>query len=383
MQVVIAGLGINMSPTLPVIGVVHDLPLLIAFAVLALYTYTSGLRAPALIAVVKDLLIYATVLAAVIIIPAELGGYGKIFAAVDPKTLILLRPPRQQISAALRLCHAGAGFDAGAVSLSPCGDGAAVFLQPPCRAAQCHGAAGLFLRARPDRAAGLHGGGGGREERCRQYAAGFKTFGNQFRGARAVPAHVSRAGSPASPSPPSPSARWCPPRSCRSPAAIFSPATSIASSSIPIARPRREAQVAKIVSLVVKLGALFFMLELQSTTPSSCSFWAASGSARPLPAVLLGLYTRWLNPWALLIGWAAGMASGTWMAWTTGFKISIYPLHIFGVIVPCYAAVSALVAQSGRQPRVELGCSTRCCAHRASDETAGGGLRLSFSRSGR
>src|SRR5215467_10128295 len=51
MEVVIAGLGINMSPTLPLIGTVHDFPLLVAFAVLALYTYSSGLRAPALIAV--------------------------------------------------------------------------------------------------------------------------------------------------------------------------------------------------------------------------------------------------------------------------------------------------------------------------------------------
>ena len=58
---------------------------------LAFYTYSSGLRAPALIAVVKDMLIYATVLAAVVIIPAQLGGYDKIFAAVPAKSLIL--PP--------------------------------------------------------------------------------------------------------------------------------------------------------------------------------------------------------------------------------------------------------------------------------------------------
>ena len=36
--------------------VAKDLPLFIAFLVLALYTYTSGLRAPALIAFVKDIL---------------------------------------------------------------------------------------------------------------------------------------------------------------------------------------------------------------------------------------------------------------------------------------------------------------------------------------
>jgi len=62
-----------------------------------------------------------------------------------------------------------------------------------------------------------------------------------------------------------------------------------------------------------------------------------------LPSVLIGLYTRWLNPYALLIGWLAGIGAGTAMAAANGFKISIYPLHILGVIVPCYAAVSSLL----------------------------------------
>jgi len=64
---------------------------------------------------------------------------------------------------------------------------------------------------------------------------------------------------------------------------------------------------------------------------------------QPAPAVLLGLYTNKLNPWAPLLGWLAGMASGTWMAFENAFKISIYPLHILGVVVPCYAAVSSLL----------------------------------------
>src|SRR5574340_386290 len=80
-QVVIAAMGFTSS------GFVGDLPLIIAFVILAAFTYTSGLRAPAMIAVVKDLLIYATVLAAVIIIPHELGGYGKIFASIPPAKL--------------------------------------------------------------------------------------------------------------------------------------------------------------------------------------------------------------------------------------------------------------------------------------------------------
>src|ERR687896_728826 len=49
--------------------------LIVAFIILALYTYNSGLRAPALIAFVKDTLIYLTIIVAVIVIPVKLGGW--------------------------------------------------------------------------------------------------------------------------------------------------------------------------------------------------------------------------------------------------------------------------------------------------------------------
>src|SRR4030088_1005716 len=85
-QVVIGALGISGT------GFIADLPLLIAFVVLAAFTYSSGLRAPASIAVVKDVLIYITALAAIIVIPIELGGLGKIFSAVPPQKLLLAVP---------------------------------------------------------------------------------------------------------------------------------------------------------------------------------------------------------------------------------------------------------------------------------------------------
>src|SRR5699024_2685998 len=65
------------------LGVGSETPLLIAFVILALYTYSSGLRAPALIAFVKDIMLYITVLAVIIIIPIQLGGYGAIFDAAS------------------------------------------------------------------------------------------------------------------------------------------------------------------------------------------------------------------------------------------------------------------------------------------------------------
>ncbi|MDE2479451.1 MAG: sodium:solute symporter, partial [Betaproteobacteria bacterium] len=83
-QVVIGGLGFPAGH-----GLVGDLPLIIAFVILAAFTYTSGLRAPASIAVVKDLLVYITVIAMVVVIPAKLGGLGAIFAQVPKEHLLL------------------------------------------------------------------------------------------------------------------------------------------------------------------------------------------------------------------------------------------------------------------------------------------------------
>ncbi|MDT7716655.1 MAG: solute:Na+ symporter, family [Pseudonocardiales bacterium] len=66
-------------------GLAGHAPLFIAFVILAVYTYQSGLRAPALIAFVKDALIYLVIIAAVIILPAKLGGWGSIFDAANAK----------------------------------------------------------------------------------------------------------------------------------------------------------------------------------------------------------------------------------------------------------------------------------------------------------
>src|SRR5215471_263719 len=60
-------------------------PLIVAFLVLAAYTYQSGLRAPALIAFVKDILIYLVIIVAILYIPSKLGGWASIFSAADTK----------------------------------------------------------------------------------------------------------------------------------------------------------------------------------------------------------------------------------------------------------------------------------------------------------
>jgi SSS family solute:Na+ symporter len=86
LEVIIGGMGISGT------GWVSEVPLIIAFVILAAFTYTSGLRAPASIAIVKDLLIYLTAFTAIVVIPIELGGFGKIFAAIPSAKLLLAAP---------------------------------------------------------------------------------------------------------------------------------------------------------------------------------------------------------------------------------------------------------------------------------------------------
>src|SRR6201996_2251286 len=70
---------IGMAAAIKALGLTGELPLIGAFVILALYTYSSGLRAPALIAFVKDIMIYIAVIAAVSFIPSKLGGYAAVF----------------------------------------------------------------------------------------------------------------------------------------------------------------------------------------------------------------------------------------------------------------------------------------------------------------
>ena len=63
----------------------QDLPLFVAFAVLAAFTYSSGLRAPAVIAFVKDTLIYLVIIVAIVYLPSQVGGWEGIFGAAKEK----------------------------------------------------------------------------------------------------------------------------------------------------------------------------------------------------------------------------------------------------------------------------------------------------------
>jgi SSS family solute:Na+ symporter len=106
--------------------------------------------------------------------------------------------------------------------------------------------------------------------------------------------------------------------------------------------PVEEARNAKIVSLVVKFGALVFIIALPLQYAIQLQLLGGIWISQTIPAVIVGLYTRWLHPWALLIGWAAGIVVGTAMAASTGFQSAVFPLALDGFTVPGYAALYAL-----------------------------------------
>ncbi len=119
------------------------MPLIISFAILAAFDLFQRPARARAIAIVKDLMIYITVFAAVIFIPSQLGGWSTIFAAV-PQERCCCSPTN--LGRLLGLRHAVPGLGDGAVPLSAFGDGDVERVQPPRHPAQRRDSAGLFVR---------------------------------------------------------------------------------------------------------------------------------------------------------------------------------------------------------------------------------------------
>jgi len=105
---------------------------------------------------------------------------------------------------------------------------------------------------------------------------------------------------------------------------------------------QQESKMAKLVSLVVKVGALAFIIFLPLDYAINLQLLGGIWILQTFPAIIIGLYNNWFNRWALVLGWLVGMVSGTYMAFSAGLK-STYPLHLFGFTLPGYAAIYALV----------------------------------------
>jgi SSS family solute:Na+ symporter len=117
----------------------------------------------------------------------------------------------------------------------------------------------------------------------------------------------------------------------------------------PNCTPNEEARTAKLVSLLVKAGALGFVLTLPIQDAINFQLLGGVWILQTFPAIVFGLFTRWFHRWALLIGWAVGMITGTYMSYlqsspaTSHFGSSIYLLHVGSHVYGGYAALYAFV----------------------------------------
>jgi len=355
LQVVLGGLGLSGT------GIAADLPLIIAFLILAAFTYSSGLRAPASIAIVKDILIYITAFTAVIVIPIQLGGFGKIFAGV-PHAMTLLKPPGANTTGAY-----------GAYATLALGSALALLLYPHSLTAILSASSGRSVRRN---AALLPGYSfmlgllalvgffalGAGVSKLPEFAAGFKQFGNNY----AVPALFLHSFP-----------EWFVGVAFAAigigalvPAAIM----SIAAANLYTRNIHREfinrnptdkqeAQLAKWASLIVKAGALVFILFVPTKFAIYLQLLGGIWIIQTLPALVIGAYTRWFDDWALLVGWAVGIYTGTAMAIAQELKPT-YPLKLGDWTLPGYTAFYTLLlnlaiavaltfvfkAMRGRQP---------------------------------
>ncbi|MBB3396542.1 MULTISPECIES: sodium:solute symporter family protein [unclassified Rhizobium] len=323
---------VGMTAALKALGLHGEVPLAIAFIVLALYTYSAGLRAPALIAFVKDIMIYIVVIAAVALIPSKLGGYANVFAAADAafqakgSGSLLLQPNQYVAYATLALGSALAAFmyPHTLTGIFASNSGNTIRKNAVLLPAYTLLLGLLALLGYMGHAAGLK-----LESANDVVPALFQTlFPSWFAGfafaAIAIGALV--------------------------PAAVM----SIGASNLftrnfwkayvnPALTDAGEAKVAKVTSLVVKVGALLVIVFLPTQFALDLQLLGGIWILQTFPALVFGLYTNWFRAPALLAGWFVGFIGGTYLVWDAGWK----PLHMIslgGEPFTIYTGLLALAA---------------------------------------
>ncbi len=304
-QVVLAALGLQGQ------GLLADLPLVIAFIVLAAFTYTSGLRAPALIALVKDLLVYIVVIAIIIAIPANLGGFGAIFAKVPlAKQTLGAGGINQFWTLALGSALALFLYPHAVTGVLSSKNGNVVKRNSAFLTAYSFMLGLLALVGFMGIAAGIH---------VSSKVTGISVTGSSYTvqsGNYMVPALILQQFP-----------HWFQGVAFAAiaigalvPAAVMSiAAANLFTRNIykaffrENAAPAEEAQVAKIISLLVKFGALIFIIFIPTQNALNFQLLGGVWILQTLPPIVIGLYSRFLHRWALLAGWLAGMVAGTWM----------------------------------------------------------------------
>jgi SSS family solute:Na+ symporter len=323
MEVVIAQMGVPL-----------EVSLIIAFGFLAAYTYIGGIRAPAIIAIVKDVCIWLVVLVAVITIPIKLGGFEAVFQKAHAYTLQNPLPPEQYSTYASLII----------------GSALSIFLYP-------HVLTGV-LSANSARVV--------RRSSVLLLAYTFLLALVALLGFVAIadgiqPSPVYGASSAL----PSLFAQEFPgwfagfsfaalAIGALAPAAIMSiAAANLFSRNIyreyinRACSERQEANMAKAVSLGVKVGALAFILFFPKDLAINLQLMGNIWIIQTLPPVFLGLYTNWFHRRALIVGLLSGLFVSTWMLIAQNFLSPhwspIVSISILDVQIPLYAAIPSLI----------------------------------------
>jgi SSS family solute:Na+ symporter len=293
------------------------LALIVSFVVLAAYTYTSGLRAPALIAFVKDTLIYVTVIAAIVVIPAKLGGWQHIFSVAQPLLAAKKVPGSILLGPQQYFLYATWAFGS-CLSLFIYPHSITSLLAAKSRFVIQRNAALLPAYSLLLGFLALLG--------ICAVAAGIVTNNNNL----ALPLLIEKFFPD-----------WFVGVAYSAivigalvPAAIMAiGAANLFASNIFAQfdrnRPQSEVRVAKLLCLGMCAVSLVFVLGVKVEYALYFQLLGGAWMLQTFPALVFGLYTRWFHPKALLIGWAVGMASGTWMGIAAGFKPA-FPLHLPG-----------------------------------------------------
>jgi solute:Na+ symporter, SSS family len=293
-----------------------DAPLLIAFVLLAAYTYTSGLRAPAVIAFVKDGLIYLVIIVAIIYLPHHYGGWDHIFGAAQDK-----------MAATNPVTHAPNGaFIPGdqqtwAYATLGLGSALALFMYPHSVTASLSSGSRNTIRRNASIlpaysfVLGLLALLG-----WVAIAAGTKPIG--LDGKPNPQLVIPQLFEDAFPSWFTGVAFAAVAIGALVPAAIMSiAAANTFTRNIykewikPDATDAEEAQVSKVASLVVKAFALAFVFTMDKQNAINFQLLGGIWILQTFPAIVFSLYTRWFHRWALLVGWAGGMVYGTVQAY--------------------------------------------------------------------
>lgn len=103
---------------------------------------------------------------------------------------------------------------------------------------------------------------------------------------------------------------------------------------------REETVLAKLTSLIVKLGALLVILFIPTKFAIDFQLLGGVWMIQCFPAIISALYTRWFSGWGLLAGWAVGMAAGTFLDWGT---TSWSPTHAVFDWFSAYNGVIAII----------------------------------------